>query len=73
MQTDEYPDFVDARDLARMTGVKEPTWRYWAWAGQGPPSFKLGRRRVWRKSTVLAWIAAQEAAEFPAAKLRPED
>ena len=27
-----------------------------------PASFKLGRRRVWRKSHVLAWIAAQQAA-----------
>jgi hypothetical protein len=25
-------------------------------------SFKIGRRRVWKKSTVLAWIADQEAA-----------
>ncbi|WP_432420715.1 helix-turn-helix transcriptional regulator [Nocardia farcinica] len=29
--------------------------------GKGPASFKLGpRRRVWRKSVVLAWIVEQE-------------
>lgn len=55
-------DIVDAPELEIMTGTKASTWRYWAHIGSGPPSFRLGRRRVWRKSDVLAWIATQEAA-----------
>jgi predicted DNA-binding transcriptional regulator AlpA len=55
-------EFVGSTDLERLTGTKASTWRYWASIGAGPASFKLGRRRVWRKSQVLAWIAEQEVA-----------
>lgn len=55
-------DFVGAPDLERLTGTKASTWRYWAMLGTGPASFKLGRRRVWRRVDVLAWIAEQESA-----------
>jgi prophage regulatory protein len=55
-------EYLDSLDLEELTGTKASTWRYWASIGQGPASFKLGRRRVWRKSDVLAWIAEQETA-----------
>ncbi|MBB5161595.1 AlpA family transcriptional regulator [Mycobacterium sp. AZCC_0083] len=55
-------ELVGAPDLEKLTGTKASTWRYWAMLGTGPASFKLGRRRVWRKVEALAWIAAQEAA-----------
>jgi prophage regulatory protein len=55
-------EFVGSNDLERLTGTKASTWRYWASIGSGPASFKLGRRRVWRKSVALAWLAEQEGA-----------
>jgi prophage regulatory protein len=55
-------EIVDSLDLETLTGTKASTWRYWASIGTGPASFKLGRRRVWRKSVALAWLAEQEAA-----------
>ena len=55
-------EIMGAARLEQLTGTKASTWRYWAHIGYGPPSFKLGRRRVWRWSGVQAWIAAQEAA-----------
>jgi prophage regulatory protein len=55
-------EFVDSLLLEELTGTKASTWRYWAMLGKGPASFKLGRRRVWRKTDVLAWIAEQQAA-----------
>ena len=55
-------EFVGSTDLEKLTGTKASTWRYWASIGTGPASFKLGRRRVWKKSAVLAWLAEQEAA-----------
>jgi prophage regulatory protein len=58
-------DFVSSTDLEKFTGTKASTWRYWASIGTGPASFKLGRRRVWRKSDVMAWIAQQEVAADP--------
>jgi hypothetical protein len=36
--------------------------RNWAINDTGPRSFKIGRRRVWRRTDVLAWIAQQDAA-----------
>lgn len=56
------PEYLDSDDLEKLTGTKASTWRYWAMLGQGPASFKLGRRRVWRKAGVLAWLAEQEKA-----------
>jgi DNA-binding transcriptional MerR regulator len=55
-------DILDSRDLESWTGTKASTWRYWDSIGLGPPSWKLGRRRVWRKADALAWLAAQEKA-----------
>lgn len=55
-------EIVGALDLEKLTGTKASTWRYWASIGTGPASWKLGRRRVWRKSIVLAWLAEQEVA-----------
>lgn len=55
-------EYLDSVDLEEMTGTPASTWRYWAHIGSGPASFKLGRRRVWKRTTVLAWLEAQEAA-----------
>ncbi|MEU6563326.1 helix-turn-helix transcriptional regulator [Nocardia nova] len=61
MNTDRY---LQAKDCEELTGIPAATWRYWAHIGDEtkPRSFKLGRRRVWRESAILAWIATQEAA-----------
>ncbi|WP_433600747.1 helix-turn-helix transcriptional regulator [Nocardia sp. CA-135953] len=59
METEVY---LQAKDCEKLTGIPAATWRYWAHIGAGPASFKLGRRRVWRKSVILAWIDEQEAA-----------
>lgn len=56
---------MTAPQLEQMTGTPASTWRYWAHIGQGPPSFKIGRRRVWKRVLVLKWIAEQEAAAAP--------
>lgn len=44
------------------TGVPVGTLRYWRHAEIGPESFKLGRRVVYKRSAVDAWIAAQQLA-----------
>lgn len=57
----ENTEFLRAKQLEELTGIPEATWRWWAHIGFGPESFKLSpRRRVWRRSTVLAWIAERE-------------
>lgn len=55
-------EYLTAKDIEEMTGTRASTWRYWVTLGQGPASFKLGRRRVWRRETVEAWLAEQEAS-----------
>jgi prophage regulatory protein len=56
-------EFMTAPELEELTGTPASTWRYWAHIGQGPASFKLGRRRVWKKSVVLAWLEQQYNAD----------
>lgn len=56
------PDYLGSVALEKLTGVPASTWRYWAHIGSGPPSFKLGRRRLWAKSEVMTWIAEQRQA-----------
>lgn len=55
-------EYLSAPELEQLTGTPASTWRYWAHIRSGPPSFKLGRRRVWKRSSVLAWLEAQETA-----------
>lgn len=54
---------IRAPQVAALTGSPVGTVRYWDSTGKGPRSFKLAGRRVWRKSEVLRWIAAQEQAD----------
>ncbi|GAB2666527.1 hypothetical protein GCM10027088_51620 [Nocardia goodfellowii] len=58
--TDSPDRLLQAKDCEALTGIPAATWRYWAHIGSGPASFKLGRRRVWRESAILGWVAEQE-------------
>jgi predicted DNA-binding transcriptional regulator AlpA len=53
--------YLTADELEEMTGTPASTFRYWASIGEGPPSIKLGRRRVWKRDQVEKWLAKQEA------------
>lgn len=55
-------DYLSSTGLQQLTGIPASTWRYWAINDTGPRSFKIGRRRVWRKTDVLDWISRQDAA-----------
>lgn len=56
--------YLDAKQLEQLTGTQASTWRYWASVGECPPSFppsfKIGKRRVWNRSAVMKWLAEQE-------------
>jgi prophage regulatory protein len=54
-------EFLNSTDLEQLTGTPASTWRYWAHIGSGPESFKIGRRRVWKRSTAMAWLEAAQA------------
>lgn len=55
-------EYWSATDLERLTGTKASTWRYWAYLGVAPASLKLGRRRVWKRSVIEAFLRQQEEA-----------
>lgn len=55
-------EIVGINVVSGMTGATPGTLRYWRSVGDGPPSFKIGRRVVYRRAEVERWIAEQEAA-----------
>ena len=60
---DESDPMLRTREVSDLLGVPENTLRWWRYTGRGPDSFRLGPRRVvYRRSKVLTWLAAQEAA-----------
>src|ERR1700738_1251321 len=64
-------EYLDSPDLEQLTGTPASTWRYRAHIGTGPVSFKLGRRRVWKRSTVTQWLESQEKAATLRRSSRP--
>jgi hypothetical protein len=57
----QIPEYVDDRDLARLTPLGRPHWQALRYHGGGPPFRKIGRRVVYRWVDVVAWIEAQPA------------
>jgi prophage regulatory protein len=55
-------EFYYAAEPEQITGIPESTWHYYAFAKKGPPSHKLGRRRVWPVVEFREWLAEQRAA-----------
>ena len=51
--------------LSGGTGTRASTWRYWASIGQGPPSWKLGRRRVRAEGCRLRQVAVTATGRCP--------
>lgn len=56
------PKMLTEQDVVSMTGLARGTLAYWRHAGQGPRSYKLGRRVRYDETDVLAWIQQQKAA-----------
>jgi predicted DNA-binding transcriptional regulator AlpA len=54
---------LESPEVEEMTTLAVQTLRRMRMYGQGPPSFKLGGKVVYRESAVRQWIAEQEAAE----------
>lgn len=55
-------EFMSTDQVSQETGINAGTLRYWRSTNQGPASFTLGKRVVYRRSEVERWIAAQEQA-----------
>jgi hypothetical protein len=52
-------DYMTEAEFAEMIRTPAETARYWRYTGYGPPSFKLGRRVVYKRSDVEKWLAGR--------------
>lgn len=53
-------DWLTTAELSLQYGFSVGTLRYWRHRGYGPACFSLGRKVVYRRAAVEAWIAEQE-------------
>jgi len=54
-------DLIDNEELADILKRPVATIRYWKHVGYGPPSFKVGRRVMYRRADVETWLNQLEA------------
>ncbi len=60
---DEAADYLLTREVAELLRTPESTVRYWRHVRTGPPSMKVGRRVLYSRVAVLAWLEAQCSQE----------
>jgi predicted DNA-binding transcriptional regulator AlpA len=53
-------DYWTVDQLAEELDIAPITVKRWAALKQGPPATKIGRRVLYRRSSVQAWLARQE-------------
>lgn len=54
---------LTVNELADICRTTPATVRYWQHKRTGPPSIKLGRRRLYDEGAVMAWITAHAESE----------
>jgi len=59
--TDHQPDLLTITEAADLLRAPVATLRYWRHLGTGPASFRLGRRVLYRREDLHAWIDAKAA------------
>ena len=55
--------FLNLPKAAEYLGVSPNTLYVWRHRRQGPPSFRMGRRVMYRITALDAWVQAQEQAD----------
>lgn len=50
-------EYLTTADVASITRSPEATVRYWRHIGYGPKGFRVGRRVLYRRADVEAWLA----------------
>lgn len=55
-------DLITTAEAAALLRVAPETLRYWRWRGEGPRSFRAGRRVLYERADVVAWLEAKKAA-----------
>jgi DNA-binding transcriptional MerR regulator len=60
---EELDELLTTKEVAGITRAPVSTVRYWRHIGIGPKSFHLGRRVVYWRRDVIAWLGEQEVAD----------
>jgi len=60
-------EYLLTREVAELLRAPEATARYWRHIGTGPLGAKVGRRVLYRREAVIAWLLAQEEVGNPEA------
>lgn len=55
--------FLTTDDLAELARTTAATCRYWRHVGYGPTGFKVGRRVLYERSEVFAWLDRLRSAQ----------
>ncbi|MFG2785867.1 helix-turn-helix transcriptional regulator [Streptomyces prunicolor] len=55
--------FLNLPKAAEYLGISPNTLYVWRHRRQGPPSFRMGRRVMYRITALDAWVRAQEQAD----------
>ena len=55
------PAYLTTKEVAELLRTSPETVRYWAWRGEGSKSFKAGRRRLYAREDVDAYIAERRS------------
>jgi len=50
---------MDGEAVAAYLGVPRKTLYHWTRQGGGPPSYRIGKHRKYRRSEVDAWVASR--------------
>jgi predicted DNA-binding transcriptional regulator AlpA len=56
-------ELVTLREAARRLNTSEATLRWWRHMGQGPQSFRAGRRVMYRATDLERWIDERIAVD----------
>jgi excisionase family DNA binding protein len=57
------PAYLTTAEVADLVRTSPETVRYWRFIGKGPASFKLGRKVLYDRAEVQAWIDGERAAQ----------
>lgn len=59
------PEFLTGAEVAELLRTSPETIRYWRHRGEGPPSFKCGRRVLYAADELDCWIADMRRVASP--------
>jgi excisionase family DNA binding protein len=54
--------YMTTAEVAELLRRPAETLRYWRWRGEGPPSFRIGRKVLYARTDVEAFIAQHRQA-----------